>query len=262
MQDQLTNLLPKLVVLIGGSGGILYWTLKKALEARFNEKLEKVKHELQLDLAKKSIVFDHQKDSFRKLLSAMHEAVESVEAKQVPDGGDWEPISMKPCERFGTMAAEESLFIDDETDRALRLFSNAMYDASYGPEHQPRPHEVWRAYRQMIFIQKRVTQHFRNVVGFEPAVLAPLHDVELLGACRLINRFHFPDFGMPHKGILSINDNNPPEAVVANAKGNRELLVSELEKLRLAMSRSPAAAGFWFDDIATVDNFLKRIQPQ
>jgi hypothetical protein len=64
---------------LGGYGGlsaILYLLLKKALEktvdSRFDERLEKVKHDLQLEQEKMSVVYQNQKDSFRNILVAVH----------------------------------------------------------------------------------------------------------------------------------------------------------------------------------------------
>ena len=60
----------------GGLSAILYLLLKKALEktvdSRFDERLEKVKHDLQLEQEKMSVVYQNQKDSFRNILVAVH----------------------------------------------------------------------------------------------------------------------------------------------------------------------------------------------
>jgi len=54
---------------------LLKKTLEKTVDSRFEEKLEKVKQELRLEEEKKqSIVYEQQKDSFRRALMAMHTA--------------------------------------------------------------------------------------------------------------------------------------------------------------------------------------------
>ena len=61
-----------------GIGVLLHCLLKKTLEktvdSRFEEKLEKVKQGLRLEEKKQSIVYEQQKDSFRRALMAMHTA--------------------------------------------------------------------------------------------------------------------------------------------------------------------------------------------
>jgi hypothetical protein len=68
---------------LGGFGGLsalLYILLKRALErtvdARFEERLTKIKHELELEQQKMSVVYQNQKDSFRNVLVGMHNAIE------------------------------------------------------------------------------------------------------------------------------------------------------------------------------------------
>jgi len=53
---------------------LLKKTLEKTVDSRFEEKLEKVKQELRLEEKKQSIVYEQQKDSFRRALMAMHTA--------------------------------------------------------------------------------------------------------------------------------------------------------------------------------------------
>jgi len=53
---------------------LLKKTLEKTVDSRFEEKLEKVKQGLRLEEKKQSIVYEQQKDSFRRALMAMHTA--------------------------------------------------------------------------------------------------------------------------------------------------------------------------------------------
>jgi len=74
--------LPAVLPAVGVLGGVLYWLLQKKMEATLAQRLEVTKHQLQLDYQRMSIVFEHQRDSFRRVLAAMHETIESIE------GGD------------------------------------------------------------------------------------------------------------------------------------------------------------------------------
>jgi hypothetical protein len=127
--DLLQKLLPGLVVFVSALGGFIYWLLQRTLDARFAAQSEKIKHELQLELEKMSVVFEHQKDSFRKVLMAMHRAIETIELNVQDEGGDWVPISGKHREAFRRVALEECLFMDSGSEHALELFSKIMWSA-------------------------------------------------------------------------------------------------------------------------------------
>jgi hypothetical protein len=113
-----------------GSGGLLYFLIKKSLEktidSRFDARLEKVKHDLQLEHQRMSVVYEHQKDSFRKVLMAMHNATGAIASNVEGEGGDWLPITDDAANAFSQVFAEESLFMDGRSDHALRLFRQIM----------------------------------------------------------------------------------------------------------------------------------------
>jgi len=73
-------------------------------------------------------------------------------------------------------------------------------------------------------------------VGLEPSTPDPLLDIEVLGACCLINRFQFAKFDMPTKGPLKFRDNSTAAELIAVARENPELLKSELSRLKQAIS--------------------------
>jgi hypothetical protein len=67
--DALVKLVLPYLVSSGGVGAFLYWLFKRKLEDRFAKEMENTKHELQLEQQKMSIVFEQQKNSFRKVLT-------------------------------------------------------------------------------------------------------------------------------------------------------------------------------------------------
>jgi hypothetical protein len=246
---------------LGGYGGLsvfLYFLLKKTLEktvdSRFDERLEKVKHELQLEQEKMSIVYENQKDSFRKILVAAHSAIEAIE-DNIAGEGDWRPISQKDVNAFSRVLSEESLFMDDPSDHALRLFYEIMSTAVPYEMEIPTNHQVWNAHNQMQFIAKRLAEHFRLRVGLSSSVQNPLSDVELLGACRLINQYQFPEYDLPTKGPLKIQESRTMPQLITLIRRNPELLKSELSRLRKATEKDP----FFFEALAKADRYLQKV---
>jgi hypothetical protein len=258
ISDLVLGLLPILVLLLSGLGSVIYLVLQKRLDARFAGELEKTKHELQLELKRMSVLFEHQKDSFRKVLAAMHRAIEAIEHNVQGDGGDWLPISAKHLDTFQRLASEECLFMDGGTDRALELFSTIMWDAVQDGlfDHFPDSSDVRRAHTQMKLIAARVAEHFRSRVGLNPDKSDALLDVELLAACRLINTHYFPKFNMPTKTLLKFRDGESAEEMVLTARKNVAVLKSELQVLKNAAQFRDDGASFYYDVIARVDRYM------
>ena len=144
-------------------------------------------------------------------------------------------------EAFDRAVAEESLFMDDNSDFAIKLFSSVMWEAvDEAHIDQDKSEAVRRAHSFMSLIKDRLTQHFRNRVGLLSEMSDPLAEVDKLGACRSVNVYHFREFDFPTKGPLSFGDRSAEE-IVKLAKQNLPLLRTELERLQTALgSRHPS----------------------
>jgi len=103
---------------------ILFSILKYSINSKFNvirdreianlknsyeKELESIKHQLQLEHAKLSIVYESQKTSFQHIITAMREAIEAV--VQTYDES-WVPIDNKYFSNFNKAMYQESLFIE------------------------------------------------------------------------------------------------------------------------------------------------------
>ena len=175
------------------------------------------------------------------MLASMQQGITAIEDRIEPDGGPWFPIPRTEHEAFDRSVAEESLFMDDGSDLAIKLFSIVMSDAvDYEYMDQDKSDSVRRAHAFMSLIKKRLTQHFRNRVGLLSEIDDPLADVYILGACRSINVYHSREFDFPTQGPLSFGDRSAEE-IVEVAKKNLPLLRTELQRLQTAMSsRNPS----------------------
>jgi hypothetical protein len=255
----LGSTLPSVAVLVAALGGVLYWVLQKRIEATLARRLEITKHELQLEYQKMSIVFEHQKDSFRNILVAMHQAIEAIAAGR---DEEWHPIGAAQVDKFRCVVSEESLFMDVTSDHALRLFVAAMWNAVEQPfESAPEQEEIRRAHNQATFISERLSDHFRSRVGLSSGPPNPLGDVEILGACSLINRYHFPKHKLPTQGCLAFQPNQTAAELVATAHQNLDVVRTELERLKGAVTSDERRARFFFQVGADADYYLQILAP-
>jgi hypothetical protein len=253
--NQLPTVLPSVAVL-GGAG---WWFLQKHIENKLAQKLESTKqelqtelaktlevtkHELQLDYQRKSIVFEHQRDSFRRVLTAMHKVIEAI-AGGPPD--EWRPIRQDVLDEFRAMVSEECLLLDEGSDHALRLFIGASSKAvARGFEEDPTQEEMRQAHGVTTFLFERLADHFRARVGLVPEELDPVFDMRLPGACLLINRYHFSDHSFPTRGPLEFLENETAAELVATARMNLDLLQAELKRLRAALADREARSRDFF----------------
>jgi hypothetical protein len=244
----------KLIPPLGILGAALYWVLQRHLEGYLARRLETTKHELQLEHQKKSIVFEHQKDSFRKVLIAVHRAIEAIRSGPGPG---WYPISPDQVDEFRRVVSEESLFLDPESGHALRIFEQAMWMAAAEPAigAEPSDDEMQRANTQTAFISERLSEHFRASIGLITDSNS-LSEVELLGACQLVNR-HKSFFRV--EGALAFRKGETAHELVVTARRNLDLVLSELERLKKAIRSDKDRAASFFDVCVEVDMYLKKL---
>jgi hypothetical protein len=121
---------------------------------------------------------------------------------------------------------------------------------------RPTSDAVWHAHNQLILIADRLGEHFRIRVGLGPATPNPLLDIQLLGACSLINRFSFPDFKLPTKGPLKLRENETAAELVSAAKEHSDELKAELTALKKAMQES---LSFFFEELTEIDRYLHTV---
>jgi hypothetical protein len=223
----------------GGITGFLYWFLKKKLEDHFNRELEMTRHRLQLESQRLSVVYEHQKTSFRNLLIAMNACIKAVDVQE-------DENLRVPTETVAALektTAEEQLFLDEASDNSLWLFQQILNEISTdpGPSRSDTSRTLHHhAFCQMKFISERLAEHFRIRVGLLPTRPNPLFDVEILGACLLINKFNLGSrFRTEDNGPLRLGDRQMPEALVAEGKKNIELLKSRLLLLQSVLSDKP-----------------------
>jgi hypothetical protein len=185
----------------------------------------------------------------------MHNAMEAIE-KEIAGEADWRPISQEHVEIFSRVMAQESLFLDAASDRGLRLFRDVTWEAVQYEDQIPSGGKVWRAHDRMKFIADRLAQHFRLRVGLAEGELDPLLDIDILGACRDINRYNFPNYKLPTGSPLKADEYRNTAELVMTARRNPAILKEELEKLKAATQNER----FFSETTAQADRYLERIE--
>jgi hypothetical protein len=116
------------LVTAGAVLGGLFWLLRKGLEEYSAKRIDQAKHELELKADKLSIVFEHQKDSFRKVLAAMNQALVAIEDKVEPDGGLWLPECVRAnCYDAGKLPAKRRTISWDGASCLYWLSSSRVF---------------------------------------------------------------------------------------------------------------------------------------
>lgn len=115
--DILSVLIGGLIALAGSFGTAL-----------INRKVEERKKEFEIQHTKLAIVFENQKNAFKNLIQAMFKAEKAI---QQPYDQRWEPTSDRVYYDFVLVLNEEALFIDSESERALRLFADIIGETTY-----------------------------------------------------------------------------------------------------------------------------------
>jgi len=249
---------------------VMWWLLKRSVDAKIDiiksreidafkndlaKELETIKHELTLEHAKQSIVYENQRDSFRGLIQGMYKAVEDL---RQPFDEPWTSICDKYYSEFRQLVAEEALFIGSEGKRALDIFCGIYASTiSWDPVEDLQDEELRRAYEQMCFMSERIGEHFRNRIGL-PGEKDPLLDVFILDACIILNRYSFKEIGLPTQVIFKIVKDQSPLELIKIANEHSHEFIRELEMLAKYLESTPENKTAWFELTDQVKWYLNR----
>ena len=228
----------------------------ETLKANYSRELETARHTLELENSRMSIVFEHQKDSFRAILAAMHQVISAIEAQAEPESAWYHPIPESVGDAFKAVIAQEGLFVEARCERVLERFSRAISDAVESQHDSPDADKIYQTYDHLKLLARAVANHFRGRVGLN-IIGDPLRDADLLGACRLIDRIHFPEAGFPTKGMLSMSKRSAVE-LVSLANENIGELRQQLTRLRDYI-RDTRRTGLFFGVQAEAEEYLRSL---
>jgi len=204
-------------------------------KAKYTQELDKMRHQLRIELDQLSIIHEQQRLSFQRMIRALHDSIKSLEQSY---DEEWQPIDDKHCDTLKEIIIEESLFLGAEAEKALNIYLNLYWKAVYFPEN-PKPDDetVRKVYEFLNFISERIREYFRKRIGlsFEAN---PLLDVNLIATCLLIYESQFQGIVLKTIPILEIEFDDfqlhfdiSPSALVDKLKQNLDSLKSDLSTI-------------------------------
>lgn len=253
-----------LSILSGGiSGAILVWLLrnwiserlKQSIKHEYSEKLEihkaqlkteldsrieKIKHEYELNTLRTSLFFDHQREAFNALLKNILDLInEWGQIGQDPDDGYvHEPVPNGQYKNIRNLCCEKQLFLDDECMAVLDLFievlvSSLPFNDGSGNLH---PRDTNAAYNKTLYLQPRIASVFQRKIGLINDRTAA-KEIALLGAVLILNNHSFEEIGLPIKGHLRLSSQDDAGDIVSKGKEHFEELLVKLNEFQAYLKK-------------------------
>lgn len=207
-----------------------------------NTRLQAISHENQLNQLRTSLFFDHQREAFTKILAAIARAVREWRETYDPEGGGLTETVPRDAYRAVKEAYyDHRLFLDRDCTAAIELALEFMgrsfpFDDGNGELHR---RDCRGLFDSLEFLQDRLPELFQEKIGLEVVSRAKT-DLALLGAIRILNRYHFAEVGLPVKGALELTDRDTPADAVRKADENMRELLAKLAKFKDYLSRDPS----------------------
>lgn len=239
-----------------------YSTKLETLRNELGAKLEAVKHVHEVDQLRTSLFFDHQRSAFVEILAKVVEVHQEWGKGYDPDEGIEEPVPSEPRRQLEALYLKHQLFLDADLIMALELLFD-VYTDSYpwfdGNETYPR--DVNGPYSDAAYLQPRLAAVFRLKIGVGQDALA-LRQLALLGAMRMLNRYHFEEVELPAHGRLQLKNGDRAAMAINRAEEN----FAELLERMHAFHRYLQAQGHFHEAEASLRRYLSvldaRSQPR
>ena len=257
-----------IIASLGGSGIIIFslsnwlgkvWAerLMQSEKMKFAKEIDEIRHRFSIEQNKLFIIHENQKDSFRRVIKGMYDCTRYL--AQEPDVA-WEPTDNKKSEKLSEILLQEALFIGADCEHALRIFQMVLQSTIYHYDFNPDPgdRKLRQSYEQLNFISERIIEYFRLRIGISEEV-DPLKDVFMIGACLILNRYHFREAGLPTEGIFKIELNQGPSELVSIAKENKNQLEQEILNFINYLEGDSIDNRAFFETISDAKYYLKRV---
>jgi len=204
-------------------------------KAKYTQELDKMRHQFRIELDQLSIIHEHQRLSFQRMIKALHDSIKSLEQSY---DEEWQPVNDKHYDTLKEIIIEESLFLGAEAEKALNIYLDLYWKAVYFPEN-PKPDDetVRKVYEFLYFISERIREYFRKRIGLSSEA-NPLLDVNLIATCLLIHKSQFKGIVLKTIPILELEFDDfqfhfdiSPSALVDKLKENLDSLRSDLSTI-------------------------------
>lgn len=211
-------------------------------KSELNSKLQAISHENQLNQLRTSLFFDHQREAFAKVLATIAKAArEWWETYDPEEGGLIEPVPLEAYKEVKRAYYDHRLFLDGDCMAAIELVLEFMGDSFPVDDGsgQLHPRDCRAPYDAIEFLQDRLPELFQEKIGLSVPGRAK-NDIALLGAIRLLNRYHFARIGLPVKGVLKLAYDDSPADAVRKAEENITELIKKMMEFQQYLLRDPS----------------------
>lgn len=201
------------------------------LKSDLRSQVESIRHEYQLAQIQTSLLFEHKRTAFASLLARIAEVKrEWHKSGYEPDVGITNKVPNDQYNKLIDTYYEYQLFLDTDCLAATELVLNALQSSLPWDDGSGnlQASDCEAAYNRLEYLQPRVAGLFQEKLGIDVSRRAK-EEIALLGAILLLNRYHFPDIGLPVKGNLKLDSQDFPADAVEKAKTNKPELTTKLE---------------------------------
>lgn len=233
-----------------------YSTKLEALRSELGAKLEAVKHGHEVDQLRTSLFFDHQRTAFGEILAKVVEVQKEWDKLVDPQEGPLEHVPTAQWRELEALYFKHQLFLDSDLLMALELLFEFYTDSlPYFDGSDLHERDVIIPFGNAEFLKPRLASLFRMKIGVgkEPQAL---REIALFGAIRLLNRYHFPEIGLPASGALKVEKDDLALKAIARADENIDELIETLDRLLVYIP----ANGFFYEAEASARRYLAILQ--
>ena len=204
------------------------------LKASFTKELESARHQYQLQQVRTPLFFDHQRQAFSEILSALVDITDAFAKSYDPSTDEHNPISGNAHENLRQAYHRNLLFLDEDccigVDLCLRSLLNTHPLADGDGVHYPPPESFQQAFEEISYFRKKLTKLFQSKLGLADGKEL-MKDIVIAGSVLLLNRYHFAELGLPIKGKFARNNFASMEACVATGAECQSELIDHLHRL-------------------------------
>lgn len=208
-----------------------------------NAKLEAVKYEYGVNQLRTSLFFDHQRVAFGEILAKVAETNrEWWHTGYEEDVGLNSPVPGVRYRELKDLFFKHQLFLDSESIMAIELLFQ-VYEDSWpfddGSGNGPIARDVREPYDNAEYLQPRLAALFQQKIGIANEERA-VRQIALLGAIRILNRYHFTNIGLPVTGPLKLASSDGAADAVMKAERNSEELLKVMKRFQSYLQNDTA----------------------
>lgn len=212
----------------------------ESIKTIYAQNLEKIKFDNELAKVRTSFFLDHQRLSYASILELISEIFDEWAKGMDYENDNFVSAPRDSYSKLQKMYYKTNLYLDEECALLIVLLQEAIihsmpYDVN--DEKVLDQDRCRAAFDRFQFFFERGVFLFREKIGLNSTANS-MNDIAILGGIILINRYHFSEIELPHKGVFSIRRHSVKELVKIGNIHIQEL-INELRKFKTYLERDP-----------------------